>query len=293
MTRWVRRRSRWAKSHRAVRSDRPRRLWARARWTEARRTAAYNNRSAVSRIVADRKARRRQVFRRGGSQKRAAERICRSERVLGFHRVRRGGKYFSRGRAPFAAVARPPPRRVANTSARPRCPAHQRQARLETIRARTSREPIVSHGRLPSTGFTSMGISHPSGRTRSKRGTVMSTSHATPDDYLEAFLTLLPSRVILRTARESGFIRRHRKLDPVAFLYTIAFETGPQLQHTVDTVERHSKVRQFRSRIVRHLGDTLYSSPLIFVNAGSYLPPSRPLVEWHRGGGGRKTRPFP
>ena len=79
-------------------------------------------------------------------------------------------------------------------------------------------------------------MSHPSGKTRSKRGTLPSTSHATPDDYLEAFLTLLPPRVILRIARESGFVRRHRKLDPVAFLYTLAFETGPQLQRTVDAL---------------------------------------------------------
>jgi putative transposase len=79
-------------------------------------------------------------------------------------------------------------------------------------------------------------MSHPSGKTRSKRRPTSPIGTATADDYLEAFLTLLPPRVILRIARESGFVRRHRKLDPVAFLYTLAFETGPQLQRTVDAL---------------------------------------------------------
>lgn len=59
---------------------------------------------------------------------------------------------------------------------------------------------------------------------------------AQADDYLEAFVTLFPPRVIQRIARESGFVRRHRKLDPVAFLYTLAFDTGPQLYHTLEAL---------------------------------------------------------
>ena len=79
-------------------------------------------------------------------------------------------------------------------------------------------------------------MSHPSGKTRTKRRAPVPISHATPDDYLEAFLAFLPPRVILRIARETGFVRRYRKLDPVAFLYTLAFETGPQLQRTVEAL---------------------------------------------------------
>ncbi|MGI0130645.1 MAG: IS4 family transposase [Thermoplasmata archaeon] len=76
-------------------------------------------------------------------------------------------------------------------------------------------------------------MSHPSGKTRTKGRSAAPADRAQPEDYLEAFVTLFPPRVIQRIARESGFVRRHRKLDPVAFLYTLAFETGPQLQRTL------------------------------------------------------------
>ncbi len=76
-------------------------------------------------------------------------------------------------------------------------------------------------------------MSHPSGKTRTKDRSPALADRAKPDDYLEAFVALFPPRVVQRIARESGFVRRHRKLDPVAFLYTLAFETGPQLQRTL------------------------------------------------------------
>ena len=77
-------------------------------------------------------------------------------------------------------------------------------------------------------------MSHPSGKTRSSTRAQPVADRAQADDYLKAFLALFPPRVVQRIARESGFVRRHRKLDPVAFLYTLAFETGPQLQRTLD-----------------------------------------------------------
>jgi hypothetical protein len=79
-------------------------------------------------------------------------------------------------------------------------------------------------------------MSHPSGKTRSKSRDRPTTERAQADDYLEAFIALLPPRVVQRIARESGFVRRHRKLDPVAFLYTLALETGPQLQRTLEAL---------------------------------------------------------
>jgi putative transposase len=79
-------------------------------------------------------------------------------------------------------------------------------------------------------------MSHPSGKTRVKRHGRPPTGNAQASDYLEAFLTLFPPRVIQRIARESGFVRRYRKLDPVAFLYTLAFDTGPQLHHTLEAL---------------------------------------------------------
>ena len=79
-------------------------------------------------------------------------------------------------------------------------------------------------------------MSHPSGKTRTRSPPPPPNPGPTADDYLEAFLTLLPPRVIQRIARETDFVQRHRKLDPVAFLYTLAFETGPQLQRTVEAL---------------------------------------------------------
>ncbi len=69
--RWVFPRTRAEKSQRAVRSERPRRHWERAAWTEERVAAARRRRSAVSRRVAGEKVRRRAVARRGRSHARA------------------------------------------------------------------------------------------------------------------------------------------------------------------------------------------------------------------------------
>ena len=79
-------------------------------------------------------------------------------------------------------------------------------------------------------------MSHPSGKTRTKSRGRLPAERAQPGDYLEAFLDLFPPRVVQRIAHESGFVQRHRKLDPVAFLYTLAFETGPQLQRTLEAL---------------------------------------------------------
>jgi putative transposase len=79
-------------------------------------------------------------------------------------------------------------------------------------------------------------MSHPSGKTQAKSRVRRPTERAQAVDYLDAFLDLFPPRVIQRIARESGFVQRHRKLDPVAFLYTLAFETGPQLSRTLEAL---------------------------------------------------------
>src|SRR5580658_1027954 len=79
-------------------------------------------------------------------------------------------------------------------------------------------------------------MTHPSRKTRSSSHRRLRPRGAQPDDYLEAFLDLFPPRVVQRIARESDFVQRHRKLDPVAFLYTLAFETGPQLSRTLEAL---------------------------------------------------------
>ena len=82
-------------------------------------------------------------------------------------------------------------------------------------------------GDLPRCDFPSLGKAR-----RTDRG-LFPADRAKPDDYLEAFVALFPTRVVQRRARESGFVRRHRRLDPVAFRYPLAFETGPLLQRTL------------------------------------------------------------
>lgn len=49
----------------------------------------------------------------------------------------------------------------------------------------------------------------------------------------EAFLAFISPRVVQGIARESGWVRLRRKLDPVAFLDPLALENGPQLQRAV------------------------------------------------------------
>lgn len=80
-------------------------------------------------------------------------------------------------------------------------------------------------------------MSHPSGKTRTKRlrdPRLPPIEDFDPNTYLDAFVALYPPRVIERIARETGFVRRYRKLDPVAFVHTLVFETGPEIQRTLE-----------------------------------------------------------
>lgn len=45
-----------------------------------------------------------------------------------------------------------------------------------------------------------------------------------------------PLRVVLRMARETGFVLRHRRLDTVSIVCTLTLETGPLLQTTVEAL---------------------------------------------------------
>ena len=76
-------------------------------------------------------------------------------------------------------------------------------------------------------------MSHPSGKTRTKDHGSSHGDRAKSEDRFEAFFALFPARLVQRIARDSVFVRRRRKLDPVAFHYAPAFETGPQLQRTL------------------------------------------------------------
>jgi len=130
-------------------------------------------------------------------------------------------------------------------------------------------------------------MSHPTGKTRANSRGRPPAERAQADDYLEAFLDLFPPRGIQRIARESGFVRRHRKLDPVAFLYTLAFETGPQLQRTLEALRDAYNKRTpdpilsaggFYERFIPELVEFLrrcvaYGLAQLRVAAGNHLTP--------------------
>ena len=54
----------------------------------------------------------------------------------------------------------------------------------------------------------------------------------------DTLLELYPSEVLTRLAEESGFIRRYRKVDPVAFFWAVTLEAGVYLQRSLDQL-RH------------------------------------------------------
>jgi putative transposase len=54
----------------------------------------------------------------------------------------------------------------------------------------------------------------------------------------DTLLELYPSEVLTRLAKESGFIRRYRKVDPVAFFWAVTLEAGVYLQRSLDQL-RH------------------------------------------------------
>ena len=50
----------------------------------------------------------------------------------------------------------------------------------------------------------------------------------------DTLLELYPSEALIRLAEESGFVRRYRKLDPVAFFWAVVLEAGVYLQRSLD-----------------------------------------------------------
>lgn len=68
------------------------------------------------------------------------------------------------------------------------------------------------------------------------------TSDRTPTDtrgvpptlLQDTLLELFPSEVLQRTAQEIGFVRRHRKVDPVAYFWAVTLEAGGYLQRSLE-----------------------------------------------------------
>jgi len=64
---------------------------------------------------------------------------------------------------------------------------------------------------------------------------VPSTARGPPATLLQdTLLELFPSDVLQRIAEETGFVRRHRKVDPVAFFWAVTLEAGVYLQRSLE-----------------------------------------------------------
>jgi len=50
----------------------------------------------------------------------------------------------------------------------------------------------------------------------------------------DTLLELFPTEVLQRIAKDSGFIQRHRKVDPVAFFWAVTLEAGVYLQRSLE-----------------------------------------------------------
>jgi len=81
-------------------------------------------------------------------------------------------------------------------------------------------------------------MSHRSGKTRTKTRSRAPTSGAKADDYLDAFLELFSPRMIQRIARETGFVRRERKVNAVAFLWVLTLHFGVKLQRHLAALKK-------------------------------------------------------
>ncbi len=62
----------------------------------------------------------------------------------------------------------------------------------------------------------------------------------------DTLLELYPSEAPIRLAEESGFVRRYRKLDPVAFFWNVTLEAGVYLQRSLDQMRHVYKQKAAR-----------------------------------------------
>ncbi len=59
-------------------------------------------------------------------------------------------------------------------------------------------------------------------------------SRLPPTLLQDTLLELFPPKVLRRLAQDSGFIQRHRKVDPVAFFWAVTLEAGVYLQRSLE-----------------------------------------------------------
>ncbi len=63
-------------------------------------------------------------------------------------------------------------------------------------------------------------------------------SRLPPTLLQDTLLELFPPKVLRRLAKESGFIQRHRKVDPVAFFWAVTLEAGVELERSLEHLRR-------------------------------------------------------
>jgi putative transposase len=59
-----------------------------------------------------------------------------------------------------------------------------------------------------------------------------------PGEVEEALVRLLPSETVERFARETGFVRRERKVNAVAFLWVLTLHFGVKLQRHLAALKK-------------------------------------------------------
>lgn len=79
------------------------------------------------------------------------------------------------------------------------------------------------------------------------RATPPRSSHPLPPTLLQdTLLELYPSDTLTRSAEESGFIRRHRKVDPVAFFRAVVFEGEIHHQRSLEQLRYAYNLQEVR-----------------------------------------------
>jgi len=59
------------------------------------------------------------------------------------------------------------------------------------------------------------------------------------DEYVDAIFSMFPAEWVRETAKETGFIERERKIDPMAFLFAMVFKYGNEVKRNLASLKRN------------------------------------------------------
>jgi IS4 transposase len=99
-------------------------------------------------------------------------------------------------------------------------------------------------------------MAHPSHKTRSRPhpNVPPHLEDLNPKAFLDVLTDLFPPDEVRRMAEESGFVKRYRQLDPVAFLLTLVLDTGPEIERTLRGLQHAYNTRVQEDPIVSYNG---------------------------------------